>query len=284
VAIELGRYGVWRQWHRLTPELVAALEDLGYGTVWVGSSPGGDLGVIEQYLAATRRIRVATSVVNMWKDDAATTAAAYHRLAARYADRFLLGVGVGHPEQSARYASPYDTIVGYLDELDAAGVPQDRRLLAALGPKVLRLAGQRTAGAIPYLVTAEHTRRARQMLGPSPVLAPEHKVVLETDPERARAIGRPAVARPYLGLRNYLDSLRRLGYTDADLAGEGSDRLVDDLALHGTPEQVAARLAAHFDAGADHVAVQLLTEPGADPLPGYTALAEALAGAARARS
>lgn len=276
MTVELGRYGIWRQWHRMSPELVAELERLGFGTVWVGSSPPGDLDVVEQYLAATHRITVATSVVNVWNSDAATVASSYHRLAKLYPDRFLLGVGIGHPEHAANYAKPYETLVGYLDALDEGAVPVERRLLAALGPKVLRLAAARSAGAIPYLVTPEHTRRARQLLGPTPILAPEHKVVLETDAERARTIGRPYVRDPYLGLTNYLNSLRELGYTDHDLADGGSDRLIDDLALHGTPGQVTARLDEHFDAGADHVVVQLLTESGADPLPGYRALAAAL--------
>jgi probable F420-dependent oxidoreductase len=232
--------------------------------------------VIETYLAATDRITVATSVVNVWKDHAATVAASYHRLAERFPDRFLLGVGIGHREQSAGYAKPYDAIVSYLAALDAAGVPRDRCVLAALGPRMLRLAAQRAAGAIPYLVTAEHTRQARRILGSSAFLAPEQKVVLEADPERARAIGRPPVAHPYLGLTNYLKSLRAQGYTDEDLAGEGSDRLIDDLALHGTAQQIVSRLREHLDAGADHVVVQLLTGPGADPRAGYSRLAEVL--------
>jgi probable F420-dependent oxidoreductase len=276
VTVELGRYGVWRPWQQLAPALVVELEKLGFGTVWVGSSPPGDLEVVEQYLDATSRITVATSVVNMWSDGPAEVAAAYHRIVGRYPDRFLLGVGVGHPEQSAAYRSPFQTMVEYLRALDTGGVPRQRRLLAALGPKAMRLACDQAAGAIPYLVTPQHTRRARALLGPTAILAPEHKVVLEPDPERARAIGRARVQNPYLGLTNYLNSLRELGYTDDDLADGGSDRLVDDLALHGTPEQIAIRLGKHFAAGADHVAVQLLTDPNADPLPGYAALAGAL--------
>jgi probable F420-dependent oxidoreductase len=278
VTVELGRYGIWRQWHQLAPALVVELERLGFGTVWVGSSPPGDLEVVEEYLAASSRIAIATSVVNMWTDGAAEVAAAYHRIIRKYPDRFVLGVGVGHPEQSAEYRSPYQTMVEYLDALDAGGVRRERRLLAALGPRALRLARDQAAGAIPYLVTPEHTRRARAILGPSAILAPEHKVVLEREPERARAIGRPRVRSPYLGLTNYLNSLRELGYTDDDLDDGGSDRLVDDLALHGTPHQIAVRLGEHFTAGADHVVMQLLTEPGADPLPGYVTLAEALVG------
>jgi probable F420-dependent oxidoreductase len=274
--IELGKYGIWRPWQQLAPTLVVELEKLGFGTVWVGTSPPGDLEIVAEYLDATSRITVATSVVNMWQDEPAEVADAYQRIARRYPDRFVLGVGIGHPEQSVEYRSPYRTMVDYLDVLDAGGVPRERRLLAALGPKALRLARDQAAGAIPYLVTPEHTRRARAILGPSPILAPEHKVVIEGDPERARAIGRSRIHNPYLGLTNYLNSLREIGYGEDDLAGSGSDRLVDDLALHGTSEQIAARLAEHFTAGADHVAVQLLTEANADPLPGYVSLASAL--------
>lgn len=276
MAIELGRYGIWRPWQQLTPTLVVELERLGFGTLWVGTSPPGDLETVAEYLAATSRMTVATSVVNMWQDRPGDVAAAYHSIAGTYPDRFLLGVGVGHPEHSAKHRSPFQTMVDYLDALDAEGVPQERRLLAALGPRALRLARDRALGAIPYLVTPAHTRRARSILGPSAVLAPEHKVVVEPDPERARAIGRSRVQKPYLGLTNYLNSLRELGYGDDDLGNGGSDRLIDDLALHGMPEQIAVRLGEHVTAGADHVAVQLLTEPDADPLPAYTSLAGAL--------
>lgn len=274
--IELGRYGIWRPWQQLAPTLVVELEKLGFGTVWVGTSPPGNLEIIAEYLDVTSRITIATSVVNMWQDGPADVAEAYHRIARQYPDRFVLGVGVGHPEQSAEYRSPFQTMVDYLSGLDAGGVPRERRLLAALGPKALRLAGDQAAGAIPYLVTPEHTRHARAILGPSPILAPEHKVVLDRDPERARAIGRSRIQNPYLGLTNYLNSLREMGFGDDDLAGSGSDRLVDELALHGTPEQIAVRLDEHFAAGANHVAIQLLTEPDADPLPGYVRLAGAL--------
>lgn len=276
MTVELGRYGIWRPWHQLTDTLVIELERLGFGTVWLGSSPPGDLHAVAECLAATSRITIATSVVNMWQDGPADVAAAYHRIVRDFPDRFVLGVGVGHPEQSAEYRSPFQTMVAYFDALDAGGVPRERRLLAALGPRALRLGRDRAAGAIPYLVTPEHTRRARAILGPPAVLAPEHKVVLERDPGRARAIARSRVQNPYLGLTNYLNSLRELGYGEDDLAAGGSDRLIDDLALHGTPEEIAERLGEHFAAGADHVAVQLLTEPDADPLPGYVALAAAL--------
>lgn len=226
-------------------------------------------------LDSTERVVVATGIVNMWKDDAPSVAASYHRITTRYQDRFLLGVGIGHPEATQEYRDPYDTIVSYLDQLDEAGVPVDRRVLAALGPKVLHLARDRTAGAHPYLTTPEHTREAREILGRGALLAPEQKVVLETDAERARAIGRPKVRTPYLGLRNYVNNLKRLGWTDEDVADGGSDGLIDALVVHGDAESVARGVRAHLDAGADHVTIQALTADG-DPLPAYRELATAL--------
>jgi probable F420-dependent oxidoreductase len=148
--------------------------------------------------------------------------------------------------------------------------------LAALGPKVLALAAERTAGAHPFLTTPEHTRQARATLGPDALLAPEHKVVLDSDADRARALGRPAVQTPYLGLRNYVTNLKRLGWTDADIADGGSDALIDALVAHGSPEAVAARLTEHLDAGADHVCAQVLTAAGADIVPDLRRLAAAL--------
>ncbi|MEQ0561975.1 LLM class F420-dependent oxidoreductase [Amycolatopsis sp. NEAU-NG30] len=241
-----------------------AADRLGYGTVWFGTGRAsvGDLAFVEDVLAATERITVATAIVNMWVDEPETLAASYHRLADRYGKRLLLGIGVGHPESVTGYRSPYDKIVDYLDRLDAAGVPADARILAALGDRVLKLAAERTAGAHPYLVPVAHTRHARSILGPGKLLAVEHKVVVEEDPVAARAIGRPYVRDPYLGLRNYVTNLLRHGYTEADVAEGGSDRLIDDLVLHGSPETVAKGLLSHVDAGADHVAVQVL---GATP-------------------
>jgi probable F420-dependent oxidoreductase len=273
MSIELGRIGIWRHSSGLTPEVVAEVEALGYGAIWVGGSPPGDLGVVEHLLDTTDHIAVATGIVNVWKDDAATVGASYHRITARHPGRFLLGLGIGHPEATREYQQPFAKLVSYLDELDDLKVPAGGRALAALGPKVLRLAAERSAGAHPYLVTPEHTRQARQILGDGPLLAPEQKVVLETDPVQARAIGRPYVRNPYLGLTNYLSSLRRLGWTDADFADGGSDALIDALVVHGDAAAIARGIAAHLDAGADHVAVQVLNP---DPLPVLRALADGL--------
>ena len=272
----LGRFGVWRASALVTPEIAVDLERLGYGTLWLGGSPDGDLRHAEELIEATSTLTLATSIVNMWKDDARTVAASFARIEANHPGRFLLGVGAGHPEATQEYANPYDTLVGYVDVLLGNGVPADSLVLAALGPRVLRLAAERTAGAIPYLVTPEHTRQARAILGAGKVLAPEQKAVLETDPQRARAIGRPRVQRPYLGLVNYTSNLRRLGWSEEDLSDGGSDALIDALVAWGTGDEVAAKLNEHLEAGADHVAVQLLAASDDELTDGYRRLAEAL--------
>lgn len=259
-SVDVGRNGIWLMRGHQTPEVAAEIEERGFGAVWVGGSPPADLAVSESLLAATEGIAVGTSIVNMWRVPAAEVAASYHRIADRYPGRFLLGVGIGHPEADRVYASPYDTIQTYLDELDAAKVPVEGRALAALGPKVLKVAGERTAGALPYLTVPAHTREAREILGAGPLLAIEQKVVPSTDAARARAVAEPTIQR-YLGLVNYRRNLLRSGFTEEDL-DTASDRLVDALALHGTTEQIAAGLNAHADAGADHVATQILSSSG----------------------
>jgi probable F420-dependent oxidoreductase len=272
----LGRFGVWRSASLVTPELAAEIERLGFGTLWLGSSPAGDLVQAEELLDATTTLTLATSIVNMWRDQPEDVAGSFARVQRRHPGRFLLGVGAGHREAAAQYARPYETLARYVDVLQAGGVPRDSLVLAALGPRVLGLARDRAAGAIPYLVPPEHTRQARAVLGPGPLLAPEHKVVLDTDPDRARALGRARVQRPYLGLVNYTSNLRRLGWSEADVSGAGSDALIDALVAHGSPAEIAGQLDRHLDAGADHVCLQLVTEEGADPLPSYRALAPVL--------
>ncbi len=272
----LGRFGIWRGVSQVTPDLAAEIERLGYGALWLGGSPRADLLAVDELLGSTTTLVVATGIVNMWQSDPRQVAASFGRIEATYPGRFLLGVGAGHPEATQRYVRPYDTLASYVDALLADGVPGGSMVLAALGPKMLRLAAERTAGAHPYLVTTEYTRQARRILGQEPLLATEHKAVLEADPQAARAIGRPRVRSPYLGLVNYTSNLRRLGWTDADLADGGSDALIDALVAHGEPAQVAEQLAGHLTAGADHVCVQLLSEPDTDPVDGYQRLAGAL--------
>jgi probable F420-dependent oxidoreductase len=271
VDLQLGRFGVWRAAQQTTPVLAESLEDLGYGTIWLGSSPGGDLAIVDELLGATTTLIVGTSIVNIWKDDAATIAADFARIEAAYPGRFVLGVGAGHPEATSEYASPYETLATYVDQLLAGGVPAGRIVLAALGPKVLGLARDAAAGAIPYLVTPGHTRMAREILGAGPLLAPEQKVVLDADPVAARKLARER-AGFYLGLSNYTANLRRLGFTDTDLAGTGSDALIDALVAHGSLEDVVAQVGGHIEAGADHVCLQLLS----DVEPGYAELARGL--------
>ena len=275
MAVDIGRFGVWHGPQHWGPELAAGLEQAGYGALWLGASPDAGLRDAEVLLASTNSVAVGTSIVNMWKSPAADVGASYHRLEDEHPGRFLLGVGIGHPERTGEYKSPYETIVNYLDDLDDAKVPPDRRALAALGPKVLHVAGTRTAGALPYLTTPEHTREARRTLGGGVLLAPEHKIVLETDDEIARTTARDYLAS-YLQLRNYRSNLKRLGFTDDDLDDGGSDQLVDALVLHGSAVEIAEGLTAHLEAGADHVAIQQLGREGIDLLPGYEALATVL--------
>jgi probable F420-dependent oxidoreductase len=204
-------------------------------------------------------LQVATGIVNVWQDPAKGVAESFHRIDKAYPGRFLLGIGVGHPEAVSEYRKPYDALVEYLNGLDEYGVPAKRRVVAALGPRVLRLSAQRSAGAHPYLTTPEHTAQARELIGPSAFLAPEHKVVLTTDAAEARAVGRKALDI-YFNLANYRNNWKRLGFTDEEIARPGSDRLVDALVAYGTPDAIAARLNEHLDAGADHVPVQILTK------------------------
>ena len=269
--ISLGPVGVWRTSGATSPELAAELERLGYGALWLGSV--ADLAESEALLDATETLVLATGIVNVWKIPAEDAARGYHRIAAKHPGRLLLGVGAGHREATATYAQPYQALVDYLDALDELGVPKEHRALAALGPRVLKLSAERTAGAHPYLVNAEHTRQAREIMGEGPLLAPEQKVVIGTDRAAVRAAADSTVRR-YLGLTNYLSNLRRMGFDDEDFVGNGSDRLFDAVIVHGDVDQVAAGLRAHLDAGADHVTLQVVGEE--DPLPTYRALAAAL--------
>jgi probable F420-dependent oxidoreductase len=253
---ELGRYGVWT-FGTPTPEQAIEIEKLGYGAVWIGGSPAGDLNYVEPILERTETLQVATGIVNVWTAPAKQVAEAYHRIEDAYPGRFLLGIGIGHPEHTDEYRKPYDVLVEYLDVLDEECVPTSRRVVAALGPKVLKLSAQRSAGAHPYLTTPEHTAEAREVIGNSVFLAPEHKVVLSTDADAARAIGRETVDF-YLNLSNYLNNWKRLGFTDEDIAKPGSDKLIDAVVAHGTADDIAKRLGEHLDAGADHVTIQVL--------------------------
>ncbi|MFC9928668.1 LLM class F420-dependent oxidoreductase [Streptomyces sp. NPDC127190] len=268
----VGPYGIWSAGLRSEdPELrgaladsAAELEQLGFGAVWLGSSPAARHAV--PLLEATSTLVVGTSIQSIWQYDAAAGAESFAELEAAHPGRFVLGLGVSHAKLADQYRRPYSAMTGYLDALDAAGVPAGRRVLAALGPKILELSRDRAAGAVPYLVTAEHTARAREILGADALLAPELKVVLEADPERARTLARSALAI-YLSLPNYTNNFLRLGFTEEDLADGGSDRLVDAVFAWGDDSRVRERIDAFRQAGADHIALQVVTEDGPLALP-----------------
>jgi probable F420-dependent oxidoreductase len=270
----LGKFGVfghYSQWQQLSADQLREIEALGYGAIWAGGSPPAELDWVEPILGATDHLQLATGIVNIWTAEAGPVAESFHRIDKAYPNRFLLGIGVGHPEAHQEYKKPYQALTEYLDKLDEHGVPKDRRVVAALGPQVLKLSARRSAGAHPYLTTPEHTAAARELIGPDALLAPEHKVVPTTDAEQARTVGRKAL-EIYLNLANYTNNWKRLGFTDDDIAKPGSDALVDSVVAYGTVDAIAARLSEHLTAGADHVAVQVLT--GTDKLvPALTELA-----------
>jgi probable F420-dependent oxidoreductase len=254
---DLGKFGSFGR--GVKPEQARDIEALGYGSVWVGGSPPAELAWVEPILEATTTLQVATGIVNIWSDAAQPVAESFHRIDRAYPGRFLLGIGVGHPEAISEYKKPYDALVEYLDQLDQHGVPAHRRVVAALGPQVLKLSARRSAGAHPYLTTPEHTARARELMGPAAFLAPEHKAVLTTDADRARAVARKMLP-VYFNLANYRNNWKRLGFSEEETTFPGGDRLIDALVAYGTPDAIAARLKEHLEAGADHVPVQILTK------------------------
>jgi probable F420-dependent oxidoreductase len=285
VAIEIGRVGIWhrgRIWDGAGDELedaAAELEELGYGAIWSGSSEA-NLSRQERMLAATSRIVAATGIVNIWLNPAAELAASYRRISAEHPGRLLIGLGSSHAPQveaeGLKYEKPLTRLRSYLDELDAMadGIPRDGRVLAALGPKALSLAAERSLGAHPYLVTPAHTHEARERIGPDAWLAPEQKVLLETDASKAREIAREALPI-YLRLPNYTNSLKRQGFTDEDFRDGGSDRLVDALVAWGDVDAVLDRVSEHREAGASHVSLQVLGPEGL-PRKEWRAIAEAM--------
>jgi probable F420-dependent oxidoreductase len=279
--MDFGQIGIWNSGlrdedPRAAGELRAAaaeLEDLGYDAIWLGGSPG--VRHAAPLLEATERIVVATGILNIWEYEPAGVAEQQAELADRHPGRFLLGLGASHAALVKGYRKPYSMMVEFLDRLDAAGSAKEDRVLAALGPRMLALSRDRAAGAHPYLITPEHTAKAREILGPDSLLAPEVKVVLETDPERARAAARGHLAI-YLGMPNYTGNLLRLGFVDDDFRDGGSDRLIDATFAWGDVETIRARLAAHREAGADQLVVQVVTGDQALPRTQWRALAEGL--------
>jgi probable F420-dependent oxidoreductase len=288
----IGRVGVWLGPITTLPApeeraAVQRIEQAGYGAVWFSETPTNReaLSHAAILLGATERIGVATGIANIWARDAIAAANGANTLNEAFDQRFVLSLGVSHaPAVKARgheYDRPLSAMRAYVEAIaeHAYDAPLPRRpspvVLAALGPKMLELAGDRAAGAHPYFVPPVHTARAREILGPEPVLAPEQVVVLEADAERAHAIGRRHM-HYYLQLPNYVNNLLGLGFTDADVADGGSDRLVDAIVAWGDEAAVAARLGEHFDAGADHVAVQAYAGDGAEALRWLERLGPAL--------
>lgn len=292
--VDLGKVGIWYgQIDALaTPDAQKAaqlIEELGFPSLWVAEAVGRDPFVSSSILlGATKNLKLATGINNIYARDPMTMVAGQKTLAEAFPDRFLLGLGVSHGHLVAGvrkhdYSKPYSYMVEYLERMDKAlfmarGPEHDPgRVLAALGPKMLQLAATKANGAHPYFTTAEHTEMARKEMGADALLAPEQMVVVESDPTEARRIARAGM-KIYLGLPNYFNNLARIGFTEDDWSNGGSDRLVDAIVAWGTPEQIAARVKQHHDAGADHVCVQVLQDGTALPERQLRALAPALLG------
>lgn len=288
---DLGSVGVWT-WPLVDAPVdhvrraVREIEQMGFPTVWYPESRGREaLSLAALILSETESLKVATGIANIWARDANAAASGASTLGEAWPGRFTLGLGVSHAPAAAarghRYERPLARMTEYLDAMqDATFVgpePPDPTpvLLAALGPKMLGLAADRTGGAHPYFVPVDHTRFARETMGPGPYLAPEQAAVIETDPDRARAAARQHMER-YLLLDNYRRNLLRLGWSEEDVSDGGSDSLVDAIVAWGSPEAIAERVAAHHEAGADHVSIQLLGDPAEVPLSGLEQLAGVL--------
>jgi probable F420-dependent oxidoreductase len=276
----LDRYGVWSFAMQANPATVARaavadLEAMGFGAVWIPESVGSKeiMSHAALLLAGGERIVVATGIANIYARDPMAAANGRRTLAEAHPGRFVFGLGVSHaPSVATRggiYGGPIATMRAYLDAMEVARYAGPEApdpaplLLAALGPRMLELSAERTAGAHPYLVPVEHTASARSILGPEPCLAVEMTAVMESDPSEARRIAR-AFARHYLVLPNYANNLRRLGFSDDDLANDGSDRLIDALIAWGSAATIADRARQHVAAGADHVCIQLRAASSSD--------------------
>jgi probable F420-dependent oxidoreductase len=283
LGVDLGPVGIWWSGSWRTGDdgafgAAGGMEDVGYTALW--SSGGFDPGLsthFEKMLGATDHVTVASGIVSVWAASPDDVSRSVADIDGRYPGRFLLGIGASHSVIVQDYSRPYSHVVEYLDALDTAGVvTKEHRVLAALGPRMLELAGERAAGAHPYFVPVEHTARARATLGPGPMLAPEVTVVLETDEAKARGLAR-TFTEGYLGLPNYRDNLRTLGFDEEDVAGGGSDRLVDAVVAWGDVGAIARRVRDHHDAGADHVCVQVVsTGRESCPVAEYRELAAGL--------
>lgn len=273
--MDFGEYGAWTSYRAIGEEnagaAAAAAEAAGMGTFWLGGSPR--LAQVRPLLEGSEKLVIATSVVNIWVYDPADLAREYAELEADFPGRVCVGIGVGHPEATSDYKRPLSALEGFLDGIDE--IPVERRIVAALGPKMLAMSARRSLGTIPYFSSVDHTAAARAAVGTEALVIPEVAYVLDEDVERARATAR-RYAQLYLGLRNYTNALLDHGFEQADIEDGGSDRLIDHVIPHGTAAEVAAVVRAHREAGADHVALQAL---GADGVPGaeWAALVKALA-------
>jgi probable F420-dependent oxidoreductase len=276
--MDLGLYGVWTTYAAIgednAGEAAALVQDLGFGTFWLGASPR--LPALRPLLAAADRITAATGIANVWQYDPADLAAEYAELAPEFGNRLLVGIGIGHPEATSDYRRPLSSMRAFLDGLDRAPapLPRDHRCLAALRCRMLELAAERSLGAHTYFVPVDHTRAARERLGPEPLIATELACVVDDDPASARRQAR-AYAQRYLALRNYTRNLLEHGFTETDIADGGSDRLIDAVVPHGSAEDIAAVARAHGEAGADHVCLQPVGVSGI-PRAQWAALAGAL--------
>ena len=280
----LGRIGIWSGELRFGDaaegqKAMAELDELGFGAIWIPGGFGGDiLDAVDRGLAATRKAVIATGIINIWKHEPAEIGSWWRGLSDDHKSRVMLGLGVSHgPMIGADYQKPLAKMASFIDGLDREGIPWDHMCIAALAPKMLQLAGERTAGTHPYLVTPAHSAISREAVGPDRMVAPEQHVILETDPVRARAIGREAL-KPYMQFPNYVNSWRRLGFDEDDVTG--SDRLIDEIIAWGGIKVIIDRVKQHHAAGADHVCLQVVTgEPGMGgppPTSAWRTLAEAL--------
>ena len=273
--LNLSRVGVWGSSEWLKPEnegslltFAETLDELGFGSLWISAGflpgmPSSYRKIVER----TSRIVVASGILSIWHCTPEETRTSVIQIQQDYPDRFMLGLGASHSPQVTslghQYTKPYSRMVSYLDELDGLGLGPEHRMLGALGPRMMELAADRSRGAHPYFVPVEHTRRSREILGPSPLLIPEQAVVLNEDPMQAREWAR-AFMSLYLRLPNYTNNLLRLGYTEADFQHGGSDQLVDAIVAWGTPEDVLLRVGDHLNAGASSVCIRIVTE---EPAP-----------------
>jgi probable F420-dependent oxidoreductase len=280
----IGKVGIWSLELRFGDrpqalEAIGELDELGFGAVWVpGGVDAGVLADIEQLLAASKNTVIATGILNIWRHEPADVAAWWKERNEAERARLLIGIGVSHaPIIGEAWGKPIEATTAFLEAIEAGGMAMENTCVAALGPKMLALARDRTAGAHPYLVTPEHTAVAREILGPGKLLAPEQGVVLESDPDKARALARGALEF-YTRMPNYRNNWKRLGFEDAEIDAVG-DRLLDALFAMGSVEATVERVQAHLDAGADHVCLQVIADrsAGLGPLRAqWRALAEAL--------